>query len=722
MRVVFVDNLLLENGRAENLYLQPHLGLISLIAVANGAGHTAWLYDPKVDLASGRLNVGEPLYREIADRLLEKDPDVVGFTSLGCTFICAVKIARHLKARKPGLPILLGGPHATILDREILSAFGEFDVIVRNEAELTLLPVLDGLFGGDLSRIPGITYRSAGGVAANPGEPLIADLDTLPFPAFDSYPLASLALPYIQIEAGRGCPFKCSFCSTATFFGRRYRLKSPQRIGAEMDHLHARYGFTHFALTHDLFTVDRRKVLAFCRFLQGKGYTWQCSARMDCVDDELLAEMAASGCRSIYYGVETGSPRMQKIVDKHLNLDLVEPRLAATRRLGMTATASFITGFPEEEQSDQDETLDMVGRCLALHPQGVTVQIHLLTPEPGTGLTQRLGHALEYDGHVTEYISPTVEEDDASIMQGHPGIFMNHHYYPTVVPRRRHVFVTSANLALQTFGSELVAHLTEFYEGRFSRLLEDMDRWFVATGRTGPCDGELVCAYVRDRWKDHYLVSLFEYLQSARSLSRASVGAAPRPVRRPLVAQPRVVLSPRAAALTDIHNAPRILEALSEAADGRTGAIPPALQQGRLDLLVFVPEGSFEIQTFELDAGARELTRFLSLPRSIAEVGDFARSLGGDPSQALACVRTLREGGAVIAATEPTRSAPRPRGGLSDFREARGFAQSRQDQASRNQARTGRASEDRTFTGKRAPLRSRVETDLRADTTRSPGR
>src|SRR5215831_16953461 len=409
MRLVLVDNLLLENGRAENLYVQPHLGLISLVAVAKGAGHGASIYDPKLELERGQLRLGPSLYREIADRLLEQDPDVVGMTSLGCNFICTLKIAGYLKDRRPKLPILLGGPHATILDREILTEFSQFDAVVRNEAELTLLPVLDAITGGgDLGGIPGVSYRTGSGVTANPGEPLIADLDSLPFPAFDSYPLESVRLPYLRVEAGRGCPFKCSFCSTATFFGRRYRLKSPQRIGAEMDYLHERYGFTHFQLTHDLFTVDRRKVLAFCQYIHGRGYTWGCSARMDCVDDDLLAQMAASGCRDVYYGVETGSPRMQKIADKHLNLEIVEPRLAATSRLGMVSTASFITGFPEEEQADQDQTLDLMGRCFA-QGEETTVQLHLLTPEPGTGLTQRLGSSVAYDGHISDFNFPTLE-------------------------------------------------------------------------------------------------------------------------------------------------------------------------------------------------------------------------------------------------------------------------------------------------------------------------
>ncbi len=671
MRLILVDNLLLEEGRADNLYLQPHLGLISLVAVARGAGHTATLYDPKLELARGRLRLGASLYRDTANRLLGEEPDAVGFTSLGCNFICTLKIAQYLKVRKPRLPILLGGPHATILDREILSRFPCFDLVVRNEAELTLLPVLEALSGGDLSKIPGVTYRTSAGVAANPGEPLITDLDTLPFPAFDSYPLEGLDLPEMKIEAGRGCPFQCTFCSTATFFGRRYRLKSPERIGAEMDYLHARYGFTRFGLTHDLFTVDRRKVLAFCRYIRGKGYTWGCSARMDCVDEELLAEMAASGCRSIYYGIETGSARLQKIVDKHLDLALVEPGIAETRRLGMEGVASFITGFPDEEQSDQDETLDMMGRCFARHPTGLTVQLHLLTPEPGTGLSQRLAATLDYDGHISDFNFPTLEPDDPEVMRGAPSVFLNHHFYPTRVPRRRNVFVTSLYLTMQGLGYAPIAHLVQFFEGRLSRLFEDMERWAVQTDRAAPYDDSFVCAYVEQKFGSHYLASLFEYLRTARILFERPTAGAPLPGTGRSTEGPargrRLVLSARAAVLRGVHDAPRILQAIQEAGS-ESATISSALRKGRRDLLLFVPPATDEIHSFELAPRTAKLLEFLALPRSERQIAEHARRLGGDPEDAGKLLEELR--GQEIVVVRPERDVPAVRPAIQGvFRE-----------------------------------------------------
>src|SRR5204863_503125 len=148
--------------------------------------------------------------------------------------IAVVKVAAYLKTMAPELPILLGGPHASVLHREIMERFTQFDVLVRNEAEFTLPKVLAALFSPELDLVPGISFRRGGKVCATQGAPIIHDLDALPFPAYDRYPIRELGSRMMRVEAGRGCPFECTFCSTATFFGRQYRLKSPARLCGEL--------------------------------------------------------------------------------------------------------------------------------------------------------------------------------------------------------------------------------------------------------------------------------------------------------------------------------------------------------------------------------------------------------------------------------------------------------------------------------------------------------
>lgn len=645
MRIIFVDNMLInQHDPLEPLDLQPHLGLLSLIGIAESAGHEALLYDPKLAVSDGSLALDESLYENIADELLRMEPDTVGLTSLGCNFICTLKIASYLKKERQDLPVLLGGPHATILDREILSRFTQFDVIARHEAELTLLPLLEELSGKHLDSVPGITFRRGAEVIVNPGSPLIEDLDTLPWPAYHHYPIKKLKLTSIRIEAGRGCPFSCTFCSTASFFGRRYRLKSPARLCDEMDYLRSEFGISNFALTHDLFTVSRKKVRAFCDFVMGRGYRWSCSARMDCVDVELLEHMREAGCHSIYYGVETGSLRMQQLSEKHQDLSLFMPILDATQRLGINATASFITGFPQEEQDDQDATLDLIGYCFKRPQETLNVQLHLLTPEPGTKLTFDYASQLRYDGHISDFNFPTLEGDDGEMIVRHPAIFMNHHYYPAALPRQRHVFVTSVYLVLYKLGFPLLSHLLEPYGKRFSRLVAEMLDYLERAERASYFGKESLDSFVHrffeNRWgKRHYIASLVRYMLSINQLMSRQVaikstnGAGVAKTNVPISCYQSVyVMSPQAMVLHDIHNCPEILNLLAEG-HPRIEELPKKLLTSRGHYLLFLDNAKDHIvRNFFLNEWQTYLLDFFTKARSLSARENYFGRSPIDPS------------------------------------------------------------------------------------------
>jgi hypothetical protein len=668
MRVVFVDNLLLErNGGLYDYVLQPHLGLISLIAVVEAAGHVGVLYDPKLAVARGGLSLDGSLYREIARDILRAGPDAVGMTSLGCNFICTLKVASYLRASRPDLPILLGGPHATVLDRLILERFPQFDLIVRNEAELKVLPVLQALADRRFDGVPGITYRKGREIVANPGEPVIDDLDSLPAAAYDHYPIETLGLTWLRVDAGRGCPFQCSFCSTASFFGRRYRLKSAARLCADLDALHARYGVTHFSLTHDLFTVNRNKVIDFCREVAGRGYTWKCSARMDCVDPQLLEIMRDAGCLEIYYGVETGSPRMQKLSQKRLDLSLFYPTLDATERLGMTETVSFITGYPQEEKADQDATLDMIGSCFYRETPPHYVQLHLLTPEPGTHLLTEFGRGMAYDGYVTDFNFPTLEPDDAAVMRDNADIFVNHHYFESALSRHRHIFVTSLYGILYRLGPLVLTRLLDRYDRRLSRFADAMESWLEARGLEPSVREDALCDFCMETWgPGDWLTSLVRYKAAGIGLA-SSV----RPGRHPAALvgaaaswQPDAGgayrLSARATVLHDLHDCPEILDRLSQAhRAARAAEIPSDLRYRRGPYLLLAEEESDLLRNFELDESSAAVIEAFRQARRVRQVAATLARVGTDPGAVRAlCGELVR-----LGVLEPASSAKRTAAG-----------------------------------------------------------
>lgn len=679
MRIVFVDNLLLEDkGGTPDYVLQPHLGLISLIAVAESAGHEGLLYDPKLAVASGELHLDEDLYRDIADEIARLRPDVVGLTTLGCNFICTLKIADYLKRSDPDLPIILGGPHATVLDQVIIERFRQFDVIVRNEAELKLLPLLDALMSGKLDDVPGVTYLSGSRVVVNPGDPIIEDLDGLPIGAYHRYPIRDLNLNWLRVDAGRGCPFKCTFCSTASFFGRRYRLKSAERLVSELDYLRAEYGVSTFSLTHDLFTVNRKKVAEFCRTVAGRGFIWKCSARMDCVDPELLEMMYDAGCRNIYYGIETGSRRMQDVTQKHLDLGLFSPTLDVTQRLGISATVSFIVGYPQEEKSDQDETLDLAGSCYHRRSTPLNVQVHLLTPEPGTHLIHEFASSLAYDGHITDFNFPTLEPDDSDIMMANPDIFMNHHYYPSLVHRERNIFVTEVFHVINNLGGPVLACVLDVYGGKLSRLMDRMYEWSMQfPGRTPP-DADLFCRFVSEQLgASHVLTSLVRYMIAAAGIaSRLSVATKPTAViSGPSGAGDCLTLSSNATVLRDVHDCPVIINYLNAAQSHGAETIPDRLLAGRHNYLLLFEECRPEdVRNFVLDDDSAALVAFFGVPRSVEDCLAEYSSAGISPEPVLSFLSELLSSGILRPLEEP--APPQPRSVMPGFDGGRKLAMS----------------------------------------------
>jgi radical SAM superfamily enzyme YgiQ (UPF0313 family) len=653
VKLLLVDNLVMpEEGSLDFLDVHPHLGLLSLAAVAEAHGHHVRIYDPKRLVRWGQLPYDATLYGRVARELLAERADAVGFTTLGCSFLFALNVAAALKRDEPDLPILLGGPHATMLHEPILRRFAQFDVIVRHEAEETLPAVLAGLDGRDFEGIPGVSWRRRDGLALNPGRPKVDDLDRLPLLSYDHYPVADLGLDLLRIEAGRGCPFACTFCSTASFFQRSFRLKSAGRLVAELDRLHERYGHADFKLDHDLFTVNRHKILEFCEAVAGRGYRWRASARVDCVDPELLAAMAAAGCVGLYFGIETGSARMQKIVKKHLDLALVEPTLRLCETLGIDTTASFITGYPEERADDQAETLDLLGRCLR---PSCLPQLHVLAPEPGTPMFERLGDRLEYDGYAGPYNAHVLAPGDEALITRHPDIFQTYHHYPAEMPRERYTFAVETIDVVRRVDPRVLRYTLRVHDGRLSRLVEAFRRWAETQRWTDRPDAELFESYVQAAFGPrHHVTSLFRHAFELDRRRRAP--AAPTDSRPPVYDPEQPCrLARHLRVLGDVHDCGRLLERIAEDPDG-AGLLDDA-ETG--DLGAYLIDGVSGTVHW-VDAGVEAILTLFYPARSCREVSDLVREAVEGAALDAGFFERLVHAGILVAAEPEGALAPVP--------------------------------------------------------------
>ena len=620
MTIILVDNLVMpEEDSLAELDIHPHLGLLALAAAAESAGHTVRIYDPKRAIRWRQLSYDSTLYERVAAEILSNRHDAVGFTTLGCSFIFALGVAAILKRNEPDLPILLGGPHATMLHRQILERFPQFDIVVRHEADETFPAVLDGIEQRNFEAIPGMSWRvSAGpsGLRFTDGKPKVENLDSLPILSYDHYPVADLGLELLRIEAGRGCPFNCTFCSTAGFFQRSFRLKSADRLVRELDILHARYGFSDFKLDHDMFTVNRRKVVEFCEAVNGRGYRWRASARVDCVDEDLLTTMADSGCVGLYFGIETGSARMQQICQKRLDLNLVQPILDTAAHLGIATTASFITGYPEELHDDQDDTLDVLGRCFR---PSCLPQLHLLAPEPGTPMFDQRGHALKYDGYGGPYNAALVGADDRRLILAHPDIFSTYYYYPAEMPRAHHLFAVTTVDLLRRAGPIVIQYLLRVYGGRLSKCIDELRRFAELHGPGDPPDSVMLEAYLNATFGPrHHVTSLFRYALRANS-KRIESGLkqqAPPPAVDPCA---RYSLSPRIHVLTDLHDCGFVVERIKQEPAGSRLLDDSETGERGVVLIKMGPEG---VTTYRMNSGVEAILDIFEQPRTLQEVTD----------------------------------------------------------------------------------------------------
>ncbi|HTW81022.1 MAG TPA: radical SAM protein [Terracidiphilus sp.] len=443
-------------GRLPKPYIP--LNLLCLAASLRERGHEVEIVDQTNALNEGKVHDRPEFHGEMADLIGAGNPDVIGFTTMCNSYPQTLTLARHCKKLLPAVKVVLGGPQATAVALPTLLHFPWVDVIVRGEADTTFPDLIDHWAEGkaEESKIAGLSWRDRKGDCHQTESQPLLDLDRLPFPAYDLYPADPKKFSLVPIEAGRGCPFACTFCSTNLFFSRKYRIKAPARLLAEMEYLHDTYGYRDFDLVHDMLTVDREWVRDFSRLLIANNcsFTWGCSARVDCVTSELLEEMAAAGCVGIFFGIETGSQRLQPIVEKKLQTMQVLPTLQHCAELGMKPTASFITGFPDETAGDALATLDMALDVLQLSPETKT-QLHLLAPLVGSPLYQKYKNSLSFDGHSSDISLFLLSDDEVEAVKRYPEVFSSFYFFPT--PQLDRAFTKALSASIYTCASLLIA-------------------------------------------------------------------------------------------------------------------------------------------------------------------------------------------------------------------------------------------------------------------------
>ncbi len=390
----------------------PPLGLAYVAAALRAAGHDVTGVDA---LAEGVHQYSRVRWHRRAllhglriDELVARiDPraDVIG---VSCMFSVEWPVTEELlatvRAAFPRALIVLGGEHVTACPEFTLDTCRAADVGVLGEGEETIVDLVDAYGSGrDLADVAGIVYRRTDGtVVRTAPRARIRDIDEIAPPDWNVFPVE----PYVEnalthganlgrsmpILASRGCPYRCTFCSSPLMWTTRWSARSPSAVVAEMKGYMRRYGATNFDF-YDLTAIVKKSwIVEFCRLLIAEqlDITWQLptGTRSEAIDEEVAGLLYASGCRIISYAPESGSPAELARIKKKVDPDRMAASMRGARRAGLVIKTNFVFGFPGSSWREVGETFGFLARLAWIGVDDVNT--FPFSPYPGTELFDEL--------------------------------------------------------------------------------------------------------------------------------------------------------------------------------------------------------------------------------------------------------------------------------------------------------------------------------------------
>jgi radical SAM superfamily enzyme YgiQ (UPF0313 family) len=377
-------------------WAQPNvlpLGLGYLAAITRKAGHEVEV----MDINAFRQTVQEKI------RCAEFD--VIGIGAIVTVYKYVKWLTGVIKSAFPDKKIMIGGSVGTSIPHIIMEKTLA-DIVCIGEGEETIVDLLGALeTGQELSSVDGIWFKDReGNVQKTPPRLPMKDLDAIPFPAWDLFPMdIYLKNPVgapnrnkwgdgrrndggglsMNISATRGCPYQCIYCYH-DFMGHGYRHRSPENVVEEIKSLRDRYGVSYVHFIDDEFCLNKKFVAEFCALMTKnfrRALTWGCTGRVNLMTETLISAMAEAGCVLLCYGIESGSQRMLDVMKKGVRVEEAKTAIRLTQKFMGWADCSFMIGLPGENYETIRETVDFC-KDLQLAPEVV----FFATPYPGTEL------------------------------------------------------------------------------------------------------------------------------------------------------------------------------------------------------------------------------------------------------------------------------------------------------------------------------------------------
>lgn len=368
----------------------PPLGLLYLAAVLEKNNYQAKVLD------AAALNLS---LVDLVNRVKNEKADVVGVTATTLSMPSLIETCRAIKSALPKVKVIVGGFGPTLEAEKTIKENDFIDLVAIGESELTIVQIADYFSGKiPITDVHGVVYRLNGQPKFSELQEFIKDLDNIPWPAYhllepDFYSYSGvhgshdgIVRPNVVMFASRGCPHRCIFCCLQQ---RRPRFRDPEKVVDEIEYYHKKYGVKSVQIYDDEFigmsAQENQWITDICdeiikRGLNKLGFMVQGRCGRF-VNLDVLKKMRQAGFKWVWWGVETGSPKVLKIIQKDITPDDIKRTFALAKKAGLKSLMFIMVGFPGETEEDVALTAKLIKE---VKPD--KIRIHITTPMPGSKL------------------------------------------------------------------------------------------------------------------------------------------------------------------------------------------------------------------------------------------------------------------------------------------------------------------------------------------------
>lgn len=430
MNVCLIKPPILHKGISFARMATPPLGLAYIAAALKKAGNNVNVIDASALGIEQVQQFSDNIYLFGLNKyqIVEHVPantQVIGLTLMFTNnWLYDRELINYLKEQFPQTHIIVGGEHATAAYEHCFSQ-SAIDFVVRGEGEETIVELVDALkLQHPISEVKGIVYRSNGKLEKTEPRKRNRNLDNIPWPAWELFQLENYFKHKISfgvyrgrtlpVNATRGCPYECTFCSNPQMWGRLYEMRDPIDFVNELEHFHKLYNIQNFDL-YDLTAIIKKEwILLMCKEIVARNlnitYQLPSGTRSEAIDYEVAQWLYKSGCKNISYAPESGSEKVLKLIKKKVTVSNMLQSIKFSSKAGLNIKLNMIMGFPDDTHSDIWATFWFLIKCSWYGANDAAPAI--FSPYPGSELFDKLVNEGKLDIYNDSFLFENIDTYD----------------------------------------------------------------------------------------------------------------------------------------------------------------------------------------------------------------------------------------------------------------------------------------------------------------------